>query len=158
MIGVDVLADQHDLANAGIGEAFGLGDDFFDRPRQFGAARVGHNAEGAELVAALLHGDEAGDAALRVAARLGGGRCLNLSSIGNSVSIDFFGFAARCAPSIVGQPVIALRADHEIDSALAPDDLFALGLGNAARDRDRHAASVPPPRSSLMTRMRPSSE
>ena len=63
VIGVDVLADQRDLAHAGIGEPLGFGDDLRDRPRDFGAARIGHDAEGAELVAAFLHGDEGRDAA-----------------------------------------------------------------------------------------------
>ena len=71
VIGVDVLADQRDLAHAGIGEPLDLGDDLGDRPRDFGAARIGHDAEGAELVAAFLHGDESRDAARarRLAAR-----------------------------------------------------------------------------------------
>ena len=32
----------------------------------------------------------------------------------------------------LGQPVIALRADNQIDHRLAAHDLFALGLGNTA--------------------------
>ena len=60
VIGVDVLAEQRDLAHAGIGQPLGLGDDLRDRPRDFGAARIGHDAEGAELVAAFLHGEEGG--------------------------------------------------------------------------------------------------
>ena len=63
VIGVDVLADQRHLAHAGVGQALDLGDDLRDRPRDFGAARIGHDAEGAELVAAFLHGDEGGNAA-----------------------------------------------------------------------------------------------
>ena len=42
-------------------------------------------------------------------------------------------------PNQVGQPMIALRSDHEIDCLLAPDDLAALGLGDAARDRNSDA-------------------
>ena len=64
VIAVDVLADQRDLAHARVGKPLGLGDDLCDRPRHLGAARVGHDAEGAELVAAFLHGDEGRDAAL----------------------------------------------------------------------------------------------
>ena len=58
VIGVDVLAEQRDLAHAMIGKAAGLGLHVGDGPRELGAARVGHDAEGAELVAALLHGEE----------------------------------------------------------------------------------------------------
>ena len=73
VIGVDVLADQRELAHARAGQALGLGDDRLDRPRDLHAARVRHDAEGAELVAALLHGDESRHAALadRRAARRG---------------------------------------------------------------------------------------
>ena len=69
VIGVDVLAEQRDLAHARAGERSRLGDDCRDRPRDFGAARIGHDAEGAELVAAFLHGDESADAARRGSAR-----------------------------------------------------------------------------------------
>ena len=58
VIGVDVLPDQRDLAHAGVGEVAHFVEDLLDRPRDFRAARVGHDAEGAELVAAFLHGDE----------------------------------------------------------------------------------------------------
>ena len=65
VIGIDVLAQQRDLAHAVIGKAARLGLHVGDGSREFRAARVGHHAEGAELVAALLHGQEGGD-------RLGG--------------------------------------------------------------------------------------
>ena len=41
-----------------------------------------------------------------------------------------------------GQPVIALRADHDVDRALPADDLGAFGLGHAAR----HGQGRRPPR------------
>ena len=44
-IGVDVLADQRDFAHAGVDEALRLGDDLRDVARDFGAARIGHDAE-----------------------------------------------------------------------------------------------------------------
>jgi hypothetical protein len=37
--------------------------------------------------------------------------------------------------------VVGLRADDDIDRRLAPDDLLALGLGDAARDRDGEVAA-----------------
>src|SRR5262249_44093710 len=58
MIGIDVLTDEYDLANAGVGETFDFGDDFFDWPRDLGTARVGHDAEAAKLITTFLHGDE----------------------------------------------------------------------------------------------------
>ena len=79
VIGVDVLAEQRDLAHAGVGQPLDLGDDLRDRPRDFGAARIGHDAEGAELVAAFLHGDEGRRRrACAIAARLGAAQRVEL--------------------------------------------------------------------------------
>src|SRR5882724_7024471 len=58
VIGVDVLTDERDLAHTGFRKALGFGDDLVDRPRGLGAARIRHHTEGAELVAAFLHGHE----------------------------------------------------------------------------------------------------
>ena len=79
VIGVDVLAEQRDLARAVGDEPPRLGDDCAGRPRIFGAARIGHDAEGAELVAAFLHGQKGGDAAGAAAPR---GRWSNFGSAG----------------------------------------------------------------------------
>ena len=38
--------------------------------------------------------------------------------------------------------MIALRADHDVDDRRAADDLRALGLRDAAGDRDAHLATV----------------
>src|ERR1700730_6570605 len=54
VIGVDVLPDQGDFAHAVVGEPLHVVDDPCDRPRYFGAARVGHDAECAEFIATLL--------------------------------------------------------------------------------------------------------
>ena len=99
VIGVDVLADQGDLAHAVVGEPLHVVDDLCDRARYFRAARIGHHAEGAELVAAFLHGDESGDSARADRIRFGGGRKPNLSSTGNSVSSarpSLFARASSC--------------------------------------------------------------
>ena len=139
VIGVDVLADQRDLADAGVGQPLRLGDDLGDRPRHFGAARVGHDAEGAELVAAFLHGDEGRHAALadRRAARRGEMVELVLD---RKFGVDHL--AVLGARQHLRQPVIALRPDHEIDRGRAAEDLLAFGLRDAAGDRDRHVASL----------------
>ena len=63
VIGIHVLPDQRHFAHARPGEPLDLGRDLLHRPRHFDAARIGHDAEGAELVAAFLHGDEGGNAA-----------------------------------------------------------------------------------------------
>ena len=42
----------------------------------------------------------------------------------------------------LGQPVIGLRADHQVDGGLAAHDLLALGLGDAAGDGDGEVAAL----------------
>src|SRR5205085_2723007 len=39
--------------------------------------------------------------------------------------------------------MIALRADDDVDCRCTADDLFALGLGHATRNRDHHSAPFP---------------
>src|SRR3546814_12385775 len=56
--GVDVLAEQRDFLRARIDQRLRLIDDRGERPRNLGAARIGHDAIGAEFVAAFLDGEE----------------------------------------------------------------------------------------------------
>ena len=61
VIGIHVLTKQHDLARA-VGDTLpGFLNDLIDRPGEFGTARVGDDAECAELVASLLYGNERRD-------------------------------------------------------------------------------------------------
>ena len=140
VIGVHVLPDQRHLAHARGGQPFDLGDDLADRTRDFAAARIGHHAEGAELVATFLHGDEGGNPALgdRLARRRGEHVEFVLD---REFGVDDL-LAVLHARHEVGQPVIVLRADHQVDTAGAADDLLALGLCHAAGDRDQHAAAL----------------
>jgi hypothetical protein len=140
VIGVDVLPDQRQLAHAGGGQPLDFRDDLRDRARHFGAARIGHDTEGAKLVAAFLHGDEGGNAART--GRLARGRRQPFELvIDRKLGVDHL-FAALGARDQFGQAVIVLRADHQIDGAGAADDLPPLGLRDAAGDRDQHAAAL----------------
>ena len=140
VIGVDVLADQRDLAHAGVRQPRDLGDDLHDRARHLGAARIGHDAEGAELVAAFLHGHEGRDAA-RARRRAARRRQQIELVLDRELGVDH-AFAAPNARQQSRQPMVALRPDHEIDRRRAADDLLAFRLGDAAGDRDHHAAAV----------------
>ena len=64
----------------------------------------------------------------------------NLSSAGNSVSTTP---ASPCGEprQHVGQAMIGLRADHEIDGRRPAEHFLAFGLRDAASHRDRHAAA-----------------
>ncbi len=139
-IGVDVLADEGDLADARVDETLRLGEHVGDAARNLGAARIGHHAKGAEFVAAFLHGDEGRDAAradLR-ASRIGQSAELVVDrEVGVGEAPPVFRLSQQ-----FGQAMIALRADDEIDGALALEHFFALRLGDAAGDDDFHLAPL----------------
>ena len=140
VIGVDVLADQRDLAHAIVGEPLHVVDDLCDRPRDFRAARVRHHAEGAELVAAFLHGDERGNAARADRGRLRRRQESELV-LDRKFRLQRAAVAFRLRQQL-RQMMIALRADHDVDDGRAADDLLALGLRDAAGDRDVHLPPV----------------
>ena len=64
VIGVHVLAQKGDFPHTAIDQIARLFQDPIRRATDLGAAGIGHHAEGAELVAAFLHGQERGRAAL----------------------------------------------------------------------------------------------
>ena len=132
---IDVLAEQGDLARARIDEPVRLLDKIAERSGDFGAARVGHHAIGAELVATLLHGKESTRpdlAARRQRIELG---LRGHVGIGHTLAIDRAGKHVR-------QAVIGLRADNHLHRRRARHDLLALGLGDAARNRDQRTRAV----------------
>ena len=66
---VDVLTEERQLACAGVRQPPRFRNDSLNRARNLGAAGVGHDAEGAELVAAFLHGEEGVDLSYVVRAK-----------------------------------------------------------------------------------------
>ena len=58
-----------------------------------------------------------------------------------AVDAPFVGLA-RDPGQQLGQAVIGLRPDDDVDRGLALDDLLALGLGDAARDGDGEVGAV----------------
>ena len=155
VIGVDVLADQRELAHARIGEAQGLVEDLCDRARDLRAAGIGHDAEGAELVAALLDREEG-----RHAAALGLGlRRLRAGDRTCPRSGIPCRRRDRCATSS-GAP-----AGGDSSAARPPRRRRAPGAGSpcprpARRSRRRRPSSPGPgpARSCFSSRTRPSSE
>ncbi len=138
MVGVDVLAEQRDLAGASDDHAAGFGDDLCRRARELGAARIGHDAEGAELVAAFLDRQERRDA--------GGGALARQEvelALDREVGVQhpLAGGAAGSGDHL-GELVVGLRAEHHVHEGRAGHDLLALGLRDAAGDGDDHAAAV----------------
>ncbi len=134
VIGVHVLAEQGDLARAGVDKRPRLGFDIRRGTGDLRAAGVGDHAEGAELVAALLDGEEGADAFDRPPSWQG---------VELGFGLELHRHRRLAAPAGRGdqlrQAVVALRADDNVDRALALGDLGAFGLGHAAGNRDQHA-------------------
>ena len=144
MISIDVLAEQHDLAGAAGNVALGLQNDLFHRPRGFRAARIGDDAEGAELVAAFLHRQKRADRPVSARPRP---RFAATADLRQVVEFGFIGKVGIDRRSVLRrarqqrrQPVIALRPDHRIDNRRPRHDLLAFRLRNAAGDDDLHPA------------------
>jgi hypothetical protein len=136
VVGIDVLTEQRDLARAAGDQALGLGDDFGDRARLLGAAGIGHHAEGAELVAALLDREEGRDT-------LGRCRLGQVVELGFDRKLDVEHPARALLAGRAGdqlrQTVVGLGAEHQIDLGRAAQDLRALRLGHATGHRNGHA-------------------
>ncbi len=130
VIGVDVLAQERDLARARGDEPLGFGDHRRGGAREFGAARIGHDAEGAEFIAAFLHREESRDRLRRGALRQ-----VVEFRLGREFGIEDRAAAARELRDHFRQAVIGLRSEHEIDKRRARENLFAFGLRDAARNR-----------------------
>src|SRR3984893_52916 len=139
MIGIDVLADKRDLTDPRIRKPFHFGNDMGDRARSFSPARVRHDAERAELIAAFLHSDEG-----RYAARPDRLPAWDLELLklvfDGKLGVDD-PTAALGAREQLGQAVIGLRADDEIHRGRTANDLGPLRLGDTAGDGNIHPAS-----------------
>ncbi len=135
MIGVDVLAEQGDLSHPGAGEARDLVENGGGGARGLGSAGIRHDAERAELVAALLHSHEGGDAATTNRIRRPGRKPREFV-LRRKFSVHDARADARLAQEL-RQAMVALRADDNVDRGLAAQDLRSLGLSDAARD-DQH--------------------
>ena len=140
VIGVDVLAQQHDLAGAGGDEAPRLGLDCGGRTRLLGPAGVGHDAEGAEAVAALLNREERRDPPSGQPPRQLLRQVVE-ARFRRHGRIHAWGPCTGCARHHGRQPVIGLRPHDDIDIGRARRDLGALGLGDAAGDGEQHLAA-----------------
>src|SRR5262245_64399355 len=136
-IGIDILTEQRELAGAVVGELPRLRLDLRHRARVLGPARVGYHTERTEFVAALLHGQKGGGPArlgsLRQARKFAGQRKGGLHHRRPVEAGTRHQF---------GQAMIALRSHDDIDQRRPPHDFRALGLGDAASDRDHRRLSL----------------
>ena len=129
-IGVDVLSEQRHLHHALIGKIGHFGQHVVEWPRNFLAARVGHDAERAVLAAALHDRKER-----RRALDPGGGQLVELLDCGKrDVDLRLARRASR--PDERGQAVQCLRAEDDVDVGGAADDSGAFLARDAAADAD----------------------
>ena len=140
MIGVDVLAEQRHFAHARRRQPLRFSDDLGNGARNLRTARIGHHTEATELVAAFLHGQKRGDAALADDVRLGRRQMFELILDGKFGLHD--ARAIGGAHDQVRQSMIALRSEHQIDGGRAPRDFLALSLRDASGDRQQHRATA----------------
>ena len=140
VIGVDVLPEKGELAHALACQGARLRLHVGDGARIFGAPGVGDHAEGAELVAALLHRQEGRRCAGAGANRQRG----ELVPVGKC-GLHYRGAIAPGALQQGAELVVALRPHDHIDAGLAPHDLGALGLGDAAGHGDDGVPARPAP-------------
>ena len=136
MPGVDVLSQQRDLARALRDQSPRLGDHRGCRPAALGAACVGHHAEAAEPVAALLDSQECGDPLRR--GRVGQEVEFLL---GRKIGLDHRPAGAGGTGHHLGQPMVGLRTQDDIDIRRARQDFVALRLRHAACDRQDHPSA-----------------
>src|SRR5690606_18053319 len=141
MIGVDVLAEQSDLSNTLLYEPYSLVVHLGDRPRDLHPAGVGHHAERAELVAALLHCQKCGGRPLAFPP----GQARKFVLVWK-VRVDELAVLEASTPGEIRQAMIGLRADHQVDDWSAGDDLCALSLGYATGNSYRGVLALQPPR------------
>ena len=135
-IGIDVLAEQVDLAHALFGELGDLGQHVVERSADFLATRVRNHAEAAVLRAAFHDRDERrGTLGTRF------GQAVELLDFGKA-DVDLRLAALPARLDHPGQPVQGLRSEHEVDERRAPDDRIALLAGHAAADADDHRGLV----------------
>ena len=141
-VGVDVLADERDLADADADEGVDLADDLRVGTRDLATARVRDDAKRADVVAALHREDERGDpAAARLRIRLREDVLLARDPAG----LD---------PALLGEIADAgelVGTEHEIHVGGAGEKRFLFLLRHAAGDSDTGAAGgleqpVPPER------------
>src|SRR5690606_36374344 len=135
-IGIDVLAEQVDLAYSLLGEPGHFDEDVLERTRDLLATGVGHDAEAAVLAAAFHDRDEGRrgvDARRRQAVEL-----LDLGE----ADVDLGAAAAAPLADELRQPVQGLRAEDHVDIGRPGDDRRALLAGHATTHADHQAGLV----------------
>ncbi len=132
-VGVDVLAEQRDLADALRGQSGNLGQYVVERARDLLSAGVGHDAVSAELAAAFHDRHEG-----RRAVHLGWGQVVEfLYFREGNVDLRLAEPAPFCDQ--LRKAMERLRTEYDVDVRRAGDDGGPLLAGDAAADANDQA-------------------
>lgn len=139
----DDLAEQSNFPNAALGQVLAFGDDFRNGPAAFGPARVGNDAEGAMLIAALHDADKSGDRFLLGIPRQqmlldGAFAALFLGDVDN-----FFLPASENGIEVFSGAMEFLRADDQVDIGQLIDQALTAALGHAAHKTEDDVRAMP---------------
>ena len=138
VVGIDVLPEQGDFSRPRGGEPLNLRQHLGDRAGDLGTPRVRHDAERAELVAAFLNRDKGSRPACAKDLARRRGQEVELV-FRREFGVDD-GRVARLGDQL-GQAMIILWTDDEVDGGLAAQNFAPLGLGDAAGDDERGVSS-----------------
>jgi hypothetical protein len=130
LVGIDVLAEQGDLAHAALRQRRNLGDHVGEGTRYLLAARIGHDAETAVFRAAFHDRDEGGGSG-----HAGRRQRVELFDLGKG-DVDLRASAFPSRGDHLRQAVQGLRAEYQVDVRRPRDDRRALLAGDAATDAD----------------------
>ena len=131
-VGVDVLAQQVDLAHALGGQLGHFHQHVLERAADLGAAGIGHHAERAVLGAAF-HDRHEGRRAF--GARLG--QAVELLDF-READVHLRPVLGAAGADQLRQPVQGLRAEHQVHVGCALDDRLTLLRGHATAHADDH--------------------
>ena len=137
-VAVDILPKQHDFLHAALQKALGLAQDVVRAAGALAPAHIGHDAVGAEVVAAVHDGDIG----------MPGVEPLNRQILGDEVFLvchaDHAGLLRKQRKEQRGQAVQVVRAEGQINEAvLAQDALGHAGLlHHASANADDQAGLV----------------
>ena len=135
-VGVDVLAQQVDLAHALSGQAHHFHQHVLERAADLGTTGVGHHAEAAVLAAAFHDRDKRARA---LGARLG--QAVELLDL-READVHLRPVLLAAGADQLRQPVQGLRAEHQVHVRRALDDRLAFLRRHAAADADQHRLAV----------------
>src|SRR5690606_2630778 len=134
-VGVDVLAEQVDLAHALRGQLRAFDQHVLEWAADLGAAGVGHHAERAVLGAAFHDRHERRRA---FGTRLG--QAVELLDL-READVHLWPVLLAAGADQLRQAVQGLRAEHQVHVGRALDDGFAFLRGHAAADADDDVAA-----------------